>query len=79
MPSCRSSPAERPTRLISYCRSKLSEYKRPKSIEFMADLPKNAYGKVLKRKLRECALERLSADRLPGTDQMTSDPKMRGL
>ena len=35
------------------CRANLAAYKKPRSVEFVAELPKNAYGKVLKRELRE--------------------------
>ena len=31
----------------------LASYKKPQSVEFLSQLPKNAYGKVLKRELRE--------------------------
>jgi long-chain acyl-CoA synthetase len=31
----------------------MASYKKPKSVEFVAAIPKNAYGKVLKKKLRE--------------------------
>jgi long-chain acyl-CoA synthetase len=36
----------------SYCEANLTGYKRPKLIEFRADLPKSAVGKVLRRELR---------------------------
>jgi acyl-CoA synthetase (AMP-forming)/AMP-acid ligase II len=39
--------------VIAHCRAVLSSYKKPKSIEFVAELPTNAYGKVLKRELRQ--------------------------
>ena len=39
--------------VIRYCREKLASYKKPKSVEFVDDLPRNASGKVLKKKLRE--------------------------
>lgn len=39
--------------LITHCREQLASYKKPKSVEFLADLPKNATGKILKRQLRE--------------------------
>ena len=39
--------------LIEFCRTHLADYKRPRSVEFMAELPRDAAGKVLKRKLRE--------------------------
>ena len=41
--------------LIRYCRERLTPYKVPKSIIFVADLPKSDIGKVLRRKLRELA------------------------
>jgi acyl-CoA synthetase (AMP-forming)/AMP-acid ligase II len=40
--------------LIAFCRDHLASFKKPKRIEFLAELPKNAYGKVLRRKLRDC-------------------------
>jgi acyl-CoA synthetase (AMP-forming)/AMP-acid ligase II len=39
--------------LIEHCRQALASYKKPQSVEFLSALPKNAYGKVLKRELRE--------------------------
>jgi acyl-CoA synthetase (AMP-forming)/AMP-acid ligase II len=39
--------------LIQHCKNYLSSFKKPKSIDFVSDLPKNPYGKVLRRKLRE--------------------------
>jgi len=39
--------------LISFCKERLARYKRPKSIEFVYELPKNPSGKILKRELRE--------------------------
>lgn len=40
--------------LIAFCRGHLASFKKPRRIEFLAELPKNAYGKVLRRKLRDC-------------------------
>ena len=37
--------------LISYCKSELADYKCPKSIRFVADIPKGPTGKLLKREL----------------------------
>jgi acyl-CoA synthetase (AMP-forming)/AMP-acid ligase II len=45
--------------VIDHCRSLLSSYKKPRTVEFVPELPTNAYGKVLKRELRA---ERASAD-----------------
>ena len=39
--------------LIAHCRSRLAGFKTPKQILFMATLPRNPSGKVLKRQLRE--------------------------
>ncbi|MXW90371.1 MAG: AMP-binding protein [Rhodospirillaceae bacterium] len=39
--------------LETFCREHLSPYKVPKTFEFTGALPRNAAGKVLKRKLRE--------------------------
>lgn len=39
--------------LIRHCRNHLASYKKPQSIDFVEELPKNAYGKVLKRELRD--------------------------
>ena len=42
--------------VIAYCRTKLAAYKVPKSIEFIAELPKSAVGKLLRKELRERAI-----------------------
>ncbi len=39
--------------LIDWCRNKLAGYKRPRSVDFLDALPRNASGKMLKRQLRE--------------------------
>jgi fatty-acyl-CoA synthase len=39
--------------LISYVRERLAGYKVPKSVHLVADLPRNASGKLLKRVLRD--------------------------
>jgi len=38
--------------LISFCKHNIASYKKPKSIDFVDELPKNNYGKILKRDLR---------------------------
>ncbi len=38
--------------LISFCKNNIASYKKPKSVDFVDELPKNNYGKVLKRDLR---------------------------
>jgi long-chain acyl-CoA synthetase len=37
--------------ILSYCRSHLADYKCPKSVRFVADIPKGPTGKLLKREL----------------------------
>ena len=41
------------SRLTAHCTGTLAGYKLPRRFVFRADLPRNAYGKVLKRELRE--------------------------
>ncbi|HXZ20406.1 MAG TPA: hypothetical protein VEG63_10690 [Candidatus Acidoferrales bacterium] len=48
-PSLEASEAE----LIEFCRSRLSHYKCPQSVEFVDALPRTGTGKVLKRQLRK--------------------------
>lgn len=38
--------------LAAFCKERLAGYKRPKKIHFLEDLPKNLYGKVLRRDLK---------------------------
>jgi acyl-CoA synthetase (AMP-forming)/AMP-acid ligase II len=42
-----------PDEVIAFCRGRMADYKCPKHVYICAELPKNAYGKVLKRELRE--------------------------
>ncbi|WNG24723.1 long-chain fatty acid--CoA ligase [Cystobacter fuscus] len=46
-------PALTEAQLLDYCRQQLTGYKRPKIIEFRAELPKTNVGKILRRELRE--------------------------
>jgi long-chain acyl-CoA synthetase len=39
--------------IIESCKKHLASYKKPKSVEFVPDLSKNAYGKVLRKVLKE--------------------------
>ena len=39
--------------IIEHCRTALASYKRPRSVSFTDELPRNQMGKVLKRVLRE--------------------------
>jgi acyl-CoA synthetase (AMP-forming)/AMP-acid ligase II len=38
---------------MNFARDRLAHYKCPTSIDFVATLPRNATGKVLRRELRE--------------------------
>lgn len=39
--------------LMSFAAERLASYKRPKSIDFLGELPRNTMGKILKRELRD--------------------------
>jgi fatty-acyl-CoA synthase len=39
--------------IIEFCRDKLGGFERPRSVDFVSRLPRNATGKVVKRELRE--------------------------
>jgi acyl-CoA synthetase (AMP-forming)/AMP-acid ligase II len=45
-------PALDEATLLSYCRQNLASFKKPKHIYIVEELPKNAYGKVLRRELK---------------------------
>lgn len=38
--------------LIAFCKDHIASYKKPKSVDIVEELPKNNYGKILKRELR---------------------------
>jgi acyl-CoA synthetase (AMP-forming)/AMP-acid ligase II len=42
-----------PVEIIGYARERIAGYKLPKSVDFIAALPRNPTGKVLRRELRE--------------------------
>ena len=42
-----------PEELIEHCRGQLAKFKVPKHVTFIAALPRNPSGKVLKRELRD--------------------------
>ena len=39
--------------LVDFCTEHIARYKKPRSVEFVDELPKNNYGKIVKRELRE--------------------------
>ena len=48
----RAGTAPDPDELIAYCRERLANYKVPRSVVVVDDLPRNAGGKVVKPELR---------------------------
>ncbi len=51
VPAAGAGPTE--AELIEFCKGQLASFKKPKRVEIVDDLPKNAYGKVLRRELKE--------------------------
>ena len=41
--------------LLAFCAGRLADYKRPRTLWFVDELPRNATGKVMKHKLRDIA------------------------
>ncbi len=41
------------TEVIDYCRKTLADFKRPRKVTFLEELPRNPTGKILKRELRD--------------------------
>jgi acyl-CoA synthetase (AMP-forming)/AMP-acid ligase II len=39
--------------LIAHCGARLADFKKPRSVDFVEELPRDAAGKLLKRKIRE--------------------------
>jgi long-chain acyl-CoA synthetase len=39
--------------LLTFCRARLADYKCPKTIQFITEIPKGPTGKLLKRELRD--------------------------
>jgi acyl-CoA synthetase (AMP-forming)/AMP-acid ligase II len=39
--------------LIAYCAERMADYKKPRSVDFLEELPRNPAGKLLKRNIRE--------------------------
>jgi len=38
--------------IIDFCRERLADYKRPRSVDFVDEVPRNPSGKLLKRDIR---------------------------
>jgi acyl-CoA synthetase (AMP-forming)/AMP-acid ligase II len=39
--------------LIAFCAERLAGYKKPRTVDYVQELPRDAAGKLLKRKIRE--------------------------
>ena len=50
---CREGTKPTAAEIMEFCKGRLAGYKRPRSVEFIAVLPRNPSGKVLKKELRE--------------------------
>ena len=42
-----------PSDIIAFTKREIAGYKKPKQVEFLSEIPKNAQGKVLRREIRE--------------------------
>lgn len=51
VPNAGASPSE--DSILDFCKGKLGGFKRPRSVDFIDELPRNPSGKVLKKQLRE--------------------------
>ena len=51
----KSDPSLTEEQVFEYCKQELTNYKRPKLIQFRDELPKTNVGKILRRELREIA------------------------
>jgi long-chain acyl-CoA synthetase len=51
-PGARAGPALA-EELLAFCADKLAKFKTPKSIDFLAEMPRDPNGKLYKRKLRD--------------------------
>ena len=56
-----------PEGLIAHCEAHLAPYEVPRRIEFLAELPKTAIGKTLRRELVRLEVERAEAGETPGS------------
>jgi long-chain acyl-CoA synthetase len=42
-----------PAEIVEFCKDQLAAYKRPREVEIVAELPKTASGKIMRRELRK--------------------------
>ena len=48
--------------VMEFCAKNLTNYKRPKQVEFRAELPKSNIGKILRRELRDSQARKPAAE-----------------
>ncbi len=53
----REDPCLTAEKVTSFCREGLADYKKPRQVVFVDELPRNALGKVLKHRLRDTLSE----------------------
>jgi acyl-coenzyme A synthetase/AMP-(fatty) acid ligase len=73
--------AELAAELQQFVRTRLPEYKRPRWVEFVPQLPKTATGKIQRFKLREAAEEAsrpYDGSAAPGRNVQSHAPANRG-
>jgi acyl-CoA synthetase (AMP-forming)/AMP-acid ligase II len=56
--------------VIEFCKERLASFKKPKHLQLVEALPKNAYGKVLRRQLRD---ERIAKGEAASGDRQASE------
>ena len=54
---CARAHCARPEDIVDFCRRRIGGYKVPKRIRILAELPKNASGKILKTELRKTSVQ----------------------
>ncbi len=51
--ACKAGMSADAAEIIAYARERIAGYKLPKSVDFVASIPRNASGKILRRDLRQ--------------------------
>jgi long-chain acyl-CoA synthetase len=59
-----------PEELIEFCKQRMANYKYPRRIEIMEELPKTPTGKFLRRELRDKARQQISTLRPPESNRI---------
>ena len=51
--SLKSGASTAPEEIVEFCKGRIAGFKRPREVKIIDELPKNPFGKTLKRELRE--------------------------